>query len=84
MSELLSKYGIDQSKMVFVTVELACDVEVKKQARNFSFFSQHDIVSDNSEFCQIILSFISFFLSLITSCLLDRSYEIEVSLVKSG
>ena len=33
---------------------------------------------------QIILSFISFFFSLITFCLLDRTYEIEVSLVKSG
>ena len=33
---------------------------------------------------QIILSFISFLFSLITFCLLDRTYEIEVSLVKSG
>lgn len=77
MSDLLSKYGTDQPKMVFVTVELAYDVEVKKQARNFSFFPQHDIVSDNFEFHQL-------FFSLITFCLLDRTYEIEVSLVKSG
>lgn len=63
---------------MFVTVELAYDGEVKKQAGNFSFFSHHDIVSDNFEFHQLF-SFL-----LITSCLLDRTYEIEVSLVKSG
>lgn len=46
--------------MVFVTVELAYDVEVKKQARNFSFFPQHDIVSDNFEFHQLFLFFDNF------------------------
>jgi hypothetical protein len=60
LSDLLSKYGTDQPKIMFVTVELAYDVEVKKQAGNFSFFSHHDIVSDNFEFHQLFLFFDNF------------------------
>lgn len=52
MSELLSKYETDQSKMVFVTVELACDVEVKKNRLEISAFFP------SMTLYQIILSFV--------------------------